>query len=90
MGCRLRQNDTGATITYLTSNRYRSSDMISDIQTPISNIRHLDLTSDIYIRRPMYNTRLGQGQELGLRQGLGYPMSEIYIGCQTDSDKGKS
>ena len=36
----LRQNDTGATISYPTSDihTYRTSDMISDIRVPISNV----------------------------------------------------
>ena len=66
MGRRLRQNDTNTSEIYIVHPTY------------ISDIQYLCPTSDIYIGRPIYSTRLRLGQ--GLRQG--YWTSDIDIGCR--------
>ena len=48
----------------------------------ISDAQYIYRTSDIYIRRPIYNTRLWLVQGLGLGLGQGYRTSDIDIGCR--------
>ena len=52
---------------------------ISDIWDLYPTSGYLYLTSDIYIGRPIYNTRLRLGQGLGLELGQGYRTSDIDI-----------